>query len=120
MHKQSLPAICNASTVTWLTSRDRIQVDNGSKTAGRAVGNMHDSQGNYQPECAVAHDLINRLSAIIGHCDLLAGSTPPDSPSLERVLLIRHLAKLMAKDLGRFQCDLARLRETKHQKSVTS
>jgi hypothetical protein len=50
---------------------------------------------------------------------LLAESTPPDSPSLERVLLIRHLANLIAKDLGRFQCDLARLRKAEH-KGVTA
>lgn len=81
---------------------------------------MHDSQGKYQPECAVAHDLINRLSAIIGHCDLLAEDTPLDSPSLERVLLIRHLASLIAKDLGKFQCDLARFRKGEHEKSVTA
>jgi hypothetical protein len=81
---------------------------------------MQDAQGSYQPECSVAHDLINRLSAIIGHCDLLAESTPLDSPSLDRVLLIRHLANMIAKDLGQFQCDLARLRRTEKQNTVTS
>jgi hypothetical protein len=81
---------------------------------------MQEPQENYHPECAVAHDLINRLSAIIGNCDLLAESTPPDSPSLERVLLIRHLANLIAKDLGQFQCDLARLRRREEQITRTA
>jgi len=37
---------------------------------------------NPQPECPLAHNLINKLSTVIGYCDLMLDKAPPDSPLL--------------------------------------
>jgi hypothetical protein len=68
------------------------------------------SRVEHEPECQLAHDMIDRLSVIIGNCDLLIEKTPKDSPLLERMLVIRNQAHLVARELGQFQCDLIRLR----------
>jgi hypothetical protein len=67
----------------------------------------------YPPECPLAHDLINKLSVIVGQCDLMLEKTPEDSPVLKQMLLIRTMAKSVAAELGQLQCDLARLRDTR-------
>jgi hypothetical protein len=66
----------------------------------------------YEPECPLAHALINKLSAMVGHCDLLRQEMPEDSPVVERIVLVQGLAKSMAADLAEFQCELIRLRTT--------
>ena len=62
--------------------------------------------GHYQPSCMLAHDVINRLSVIVGYCDLLADETPEGSDCRKRLLTIRNLAKLAAADLTEHQCQL--------------
>jgi len=66
--------------------------------------------GKYELDCPLAHNLINKLSVIVGTCDLLVEKAPADSPALPQMLLIRGVARSMAADLGQFQCDLVRLR----------
>jgi nitrogen-specific signal transduction histidine kinase len=78
------------------------------------------NRDNYQLECPLAHELINKLSVIVGNCDLLAEKTPQDSPLFERMLLIRDMARSVAKDLGQIECDLVRLRATNNHKAPTS
>ena len=68
------------------------------------------SANNQRIECPLAHSLINKLSIIIGNCDLLMEDTPEDSPILSRMKLIRDTATLMSADLAQFQCDLAQRR----------
>ncbi len=63
-----------------------------------------------QPECPLAHKLINKLSVVVGSCDLLVESAPEDSPLLSRIILIRNTAQSMAADLAEFECDLVRRR----------
>ncbi len=70
------------------------------------------SRNNYQPDCPLAHDLINKLAVIVGHCDLLVEQTPENSPLFKETLLVRDLAKAVGSELGQLQCDLARLRNT--------
>lgn len=70
------------------------------------------SRGNYQPDCPLAHDLINKLAVIVGHCDLLVEKTPESSPLFRQMVLVRDLAKAVGSELGQLQCDLARLRTT--------
>ena len=78
---------------------------------------MDSANGNsYQLDCPLAHDLINKLTAIVGHCDLLVERVPENSPLFARMLLVRDMAKSVGEELGQFQCDLARLRVTQEQK----
>jgi len=78
---------------------------------------MQDSDKEaYQPDCPIAHDLINQLSAMVGHCDLLLERMPQDPALLNRALMIQKIAKSMAEQLGKLQCDLARIRITNNQK----
>jgi len=69
--------------------------------------------GKYQLDCPLAHDLLNKLTVIVGTCDLLVERTPENSPSLAQMLMIRNVARSMATDLGQLQCDLVRLRNQK-------
>jgi hypothetical protein len=61
-------------------------------------------------ECPLAHDLLNKLSIVIGHCELLVEDTENDSRIKTRVLLLRDVAASMAQDLKQFQCELIQLR----------
>jgi len=71
----------------------------------------------YQPDCPLAHDLINKLSVIVGHCDLLVAGVPENSPLFSRMLLVRDLAKSVGAELGQLQCDLARVRAANEQRA---
>jgi len=51
----------------------------------------------------LAHELINRLSIIVGNCDLLKEDLPGDSEAGKRLCLIKDVAKSMAEDLHRHQ-----------------
>jgi len=62
-----------------------------------------------QPICMLAHDLINRLAVIVGHCDLLTEDGPEDSKCHKRLALIREIAYTAATELGERQCDLDNL-----------
>ena len=84
----------------------------------KAVHTMTESKKEkYELECPLAHELIGKLSVIVGNCELLADNIPQDSPQLERTLLIREMAKAVAKDLGKIECDLLRLRTAVEQKA---
>ena len=76
---------------------------------------MQLSPVNHEPECPIAINLLNKLSAVIGHCDLLVDETPEDSPILQKMLVIRRIAKSMAEDLTEFQCDLVKRRLTNNR-----
>jgi hypothetical protein len=73
----------------------------------------------YQPDCPLAHDLINKLAVIVGNCDLLVERMPENSPLWDRMLLVRDLAKSVGEELGHLQCDLARLRTINSPKAST-
>lgn len=66
-----------------------------------------------QPSCILAHNLINKLTAIIGGCELLEEESEASSACVKRLQLIRDVAKSMADDLRQHQCyldSLARVR----------
>ena len=69
-----------------------------------------------QLDCPLAHELINKLSVVIGNCDLLFEQTPEDWPLLKQISIIRNTAKAMATDLADFQCEVVRLRMSNPQK----
>jgi len=58
-----------------------------------------------QPTCIMAHDLLNKLTVIIGGCDLLEEKAS-DSECVRLILAIRDSAKAMADELKQHQCDL--------------
>jgi hypothetical protein len=64
------------------------------------------SANKSQIDCPLAHTLVNKLSVVVGNCDLLLEKTPQDSPLASRMKLIRDTAQSMAADLLEFQFDL--------------
>jgi hypothetical protein len=72
----------------------------------------------HQLDCPLAHELIDKLSIIIGYCDLLVEKVPEQSPLERQARMIQNTAKSMAADLAQFQCDLARIRGTQARKAV--
>jgi hypothetical protein len=68
------------------------------------MGNLNERL--YQPNCMLAHGLINRLSIIVGYCDLLTDEEPEDSVCHDRLLKIREIANTAAEELGEHQCRL--------------
>jgi len=66
---------------------------------------MEQSNG-YQPICMLAHDLLNHLSVIVGHCDLLTEEQDEDSECRKHLLSIREAARSAAADLKKHQCRL--------------
>lgn len=68
---------------------------------------MGSKSERHQPVCMVAHDLVNKLSAIVGHCDLLIEITERDPEYARRLTLIRDIAKAAAEELAEHQRKLA-------------
>ena len=58
-----------------------------------------------------AHELINQLSLIVGHCELLKEDLPQNPKYLHRLSLIQDVARSMCKDLKNHQQELE---ETRH------
>lgn len=57
----------------------------------------------YEPTCILAHHLINKLTVIIGGCDLLREMDPRSRECAQRILLIRETAQAMADELREHQ-----------------
>jgi light-regulated signal transduction histidine kinase (bacteriophytochrome) len=74
----------------------------------------------HQPVCLLAHDLINKLSAIIGLCDLLIGTAErQDTECAKYLTSIHELAKSATKELIDHPCQLSLIiRGSKLQESV--
>ena len=64
------------------------------------------------PVCLLAHEMINRLSVIIGNCDLAESKLPADSEYSKRLFAIRENARTMVAELNRHQCELQGLLRT--------
>lgn len=68
------------------------------------------ARDKHQPTCIMSHNFINKLTVIIGSCQLLqekvqrAGQV--DSEFLHRLAVIQDIAKRMAEDLNEHQCEL--------------
>ncbi len=73
---------------------------------------------NYQPSCLLAHDLINKLTTILGACELLKDKAADDVECMRRLHTIQETAKSIATVLQQHQCrldDAARTELMKHQ-----
>ena len=53
--------------------------------------------------CMAAHKLVNKLSIIIGNCDLLIQKTDPDTEQARRLAVIREVADTAVKELVEHQ-----------------
>jgi len=62
---------------------------------------------DYEPASPSTHDLVNKLSIILGHCDLLRDQLKAGSPSANRVCAIQEVVRGMAMELNEYQCQLA-------------
>ncbi len=51
----------------------------------------------------VAHDLLNKFSAIVGYCDLLGKITEPGTECARRLALIHDTAESAANELKEHQ-----------------
>lgn len=60
----------------------------------------------------LAHEMINRLSVIIGNCDVVSAKAQTDSECAKRLLAIRESARVMAEELNKHQCELNVLMRT--------
>ena len=70
----------------------------------------------HQPRCLLSHEFLNKLSVIIGSCELLLedqGESPNlDAQTARRVGVIRDIARQMAGDLKERACELDGLTKT--------
>jgi hypothetical protein len=55
-------------------------------------------EDRYQPACMATHRLVNQLSAIIGHCDLLI-ETEQGPERAKGLTIIREIANMAVKEL---------------------
>ena len=60
----------------------------------------------YQPACLFAHHLINKLSTIVGSCDLASQQMETSNEAAKHLALIRDTAKYMVRELVEHQCQL--------------
>lgn len=77
--------------------------------------------GKYHPSCFLAHDLINRLSIVVGYCDLLGDEMLESIVRQKHLHYIRESAKAMAEDLKRHQCQIdTTVRETVKKQATSA
>ncbi len=74
-------------------------------------------ENEHAPSCLLAHDFVNKLTIIIGNCDLLlereAEAEVPDSHAMRRLQVIRDAASRLAGDIQQHTCEISSLaRET--------
>jgi len=51
------------------------------------------------PVCPLTHSLLDRLTVIVGHCELLGATASADSPSSKHLKIIQQAAQSMAAEL---------------------
>ncbi len=60
---------------------------------------MQSKAGRHRTVATVAHNVINKLSTIIGNCDLLIEKTEQGTEVAQRLTVIREAAKTAADEL---------------------
>ena len=61
----------------------------------------------YQPMCMLPHDLVNKLSVIVGLCELVSAEAEPATECATRLAAIQDTAKSLAQELVKRQCQLS-------------
>jgi hypothetical protein len=74
---------------------------------------------NHQPSCNLAHDLVNKLSIIVGNCDLIKEQAEDSPVCRQRLQIIRRIAMEMATALQQHQCNLEALMRDGARRPVT-
>jgi hypothetical protein len=80
---------------------------------------MEPNAQHLQPACQIAHNLVNKLSAIIGHCELVSTKAEQGTECAKRLVLIRDLAKSAAKELTEHQDQILQSRKEELQNPVS-
>ena len=62
---------------------------------------MASERERYEPACMVAHNLISKLAAIVGRCDLLNEGTKQSAESAKHIAVIRDIAESAIKGANR-------------------
>jgi hypothetical protein len=57
----------------------------------------------HEPACMVAHNLISKLAAVVGRCDLLNEGTKQSDGSAKHIAVIREIADCAIKELTEHQ-----------------
>ena len=84
-----------------------------NRTQGKVNMQCMSAVEKHQPACFLAHDLVNKLSAIVGFCQLLTEKAgQQDSERLNRLSVIHDLAQSAAKHLTEHQCELLAVMRT--------
>ncbi len=73
-----------------------------------------------RPLCMLAHDLVNKLSVIVGCCDLLIDPGQRDPEGAKHIQRIRDTAKSMAERLSHEQCHLVSIAQSVALRKQTS
>jgi hypothetical protein len=72
---------------------------------GGGVNRMKKSR--HEPECMLAHELIDNLANLIGHCDLLSDEMEAGPSFAKRVGIIQNAARRLVTDLIEHQHELS-------------
>ena len=64
---------------------------------------MKSRQKRHQPACLAAHNLIGKVSIILGNCDLLIEKMEAGTEEARRLAVIRETAKEVVKELVEHQ-----------------
>jgi len=87
---------------------------------GLVNGMENSTKESDEAACLLAHEIIEKLTVIIGNCDLLSAKAQAGSECATRLGLIHDTAKEIAKELGGRQCRLLdAVRSTGGQKYYT-
>jgi hypothetical protein len=74
----------------------------------RDVSWMMSKAERHAPACMLAHKMINKLSTIIGNCDLLLEKTEAGTPHAKGIGVIRETAQTAVKELLEHQQQIER------------
>jgi hypothetical protein len=73
----------------------------------KQVGSMtQPNEERRQPVCLLAQSLLNKVSAIVGFCDLLKEEAKEGTVCARRLASVRDLAVSAAEELVEYQCRL--------------
>ena len=75
---------------------------------------------SYQPTCLFAHHLINKLSTIVGSCDLASEQVEPGTEYAKHLAFIRNTAKQIARELIVHQRQLTEASRKEVQKHLVA
>ena len=78
---------------------------------------MRSKRKLHQPGCMVVHTLLNKLSTIVGNCDLLLEDTEKGSDCAHKLTVIREAAESAAKEITEHQRQVEAEQRSTEQKA---